>query len=66
MKYIDSSVFIGAFLSSNPNHKICREVVGAIIRDRLPAAISVFGLNHNTISGNNVSNNNCGITHNVL
>ena len=44
MKYIDSFVFIGAFLPSDPNHKIYREVVDAIIRDRLPAAISVFGL----------------------
>jgi len=44
MEYIDSSVFIGAFLPSDPNHKICRKVVDAIIRDRLLAAISVFGL----------------------
>ena len=44
MKYIDSSVFIGAFLPTDPNHKVCRRVMDTIIRDRLPTAISVFGL----------------------
>ncbi|MHC1624256.1 MAG: hypothetical protein ACXQTR_06690 [Candidatus Methanospirareceae archaeon] len=44
MKYIDSSVFIGAFLPTDTNHKICRRVMDTIIRDRMPTAISVFGL----------------------
>ena len=44
MEYIDSSVFIGAFLPSDPNHKVCRKVIDAIIRDKPPTAISIFGL----------------------
>jgi len=44
MEYIDSSVFIGAFLPTDPNHKICRSVIDTMIRDRLPAATPVFGL----------------------
>ena len=44
MRYIDSSVFIGAFLPTDPNHNICRRLVDSIIRDRLPTVISVFGL----------------------
>jgi predicted nucleic acid-binding protein len=44
MKYIDSSVFRGAFLPTDPNHKVSRGVVASIIRDRAPAAISIFGL----------------------
>lgn len=44
MQYIDSSVFIAAFLLTDPNHKVCRGVLDTMIRDRLPAAISVFGL----------------------
>jgi predicted nucleic acid-binding protein len=44
MRYIDSSVFIGAFLPTDPNHNVCRRLVDSIIRDRLPTVISVFGL----------------------
>ena len=44
MRYIDSSVFIGAFLPTDPNHKVCRSVIDTIIHDRHPTAISVFGL----------------------
>lgn len=44
MKYIDSSVFIGAFLPTDPNHKVCRGVMDTMIRDRLPTVISIFGL----------------------
>lgn len=44
MEYIDSSVFIGAFLPTDPNHKVCRMAIDTIIRDRLPVATSVFGL----------------------
>lgn len=44
MKYIDSSLFIGAFLPTDPNHKTCRRYMDTIIRDGIPMAISVFGL----------------------
>ena len=44
MRYIDSSVFIGAFLPTDPNHNVCRRLVDSIIHDRLPTVISVFGL----------------------
>lgn len=44
MRYIDSSVFIGAFLPTDPNYNICRGVINTMIRDRFPAATSVFGL----------------------
>ena len=44
MKYIDSSVFIGAFLLADPNHEVCRGIVDRIIHDGLPTVISVFGL----------------------
>ena len=44
MKYIDSSVFIGAFLPTDPNHNVCRRLVDRIIHDRLATVISVFGL----------------------
>lgn len=44
MKYIDSSVFICAFLPTDPNPNVCRRVIDAIIQDRLPTAISIFGL----------------------
>jgi len=44
MKYIDSSVFVGAFLPTDPNHQACRKVIDDIVLDKLPAAISIFGL----------------------
>ncbi len=44
MKYIDSSVFIGAFLPTDPNQQVCRKVVDDIISGNLPAVISIFGL----------------------
>ena len=44
MQYIDSSVFVATFLPTDPNHKVCRGVMDTMIHDRLPTAISVFGL----------------------
>ncbi len=44
MKYIDSSVFIGAFLPNDPNNKVCSEFFENMIKNHIPAAISVFGL----------------------
>jgi len=44
MKYIDSSVFICAFPPTDPNPNVCQWVIDAIARDRLPTALSIFGL----------------------
>ncbi len=44
MKYIDSSVFIGAFLPTDPNHKVCHDFIEGVVLNRVPVAISVFGL----------------------
>lgn len=44
MKYIDSSVFIGAFLPDDPNNRVCNEFFENMIRNHITAAISVFGL----------------------
>lgn len=44
MKYIYSSVFIGAFLSTDPNYRVCRKAVDDIALGKLPAVISIFGL----------------------
>ncbi len=44
MKYIDSSVFIGAFLPDDLNNRVCNEFFENMIRNHITAAISVFGL----------------------
>ncbi len=44
MKYIDSSIFIGAFLPTDPNYKLCRSFIDDAIKGKLPIAISIFGL----------------------
>ena len=44
MKYVDSSVFIGAFLPKDPNHNVCIEFIENVTRNHIPIAISVFGL----------------------
>ena len=42
MKYIDSSVFIGAFLPTDPNHMSCKKIIEDMIAGKLPMVISIF------------------------
>lgn len=44
MIYIDSSVFIGAFLPTDPNNRVCSDFLENVIENHILAAISVFGL----------------------